>query len=219
MKTIILSWLKQHRMRIIGGTLCLLLAAGIAWVPALHAQAGAAKRLVLGDDSPPVTIITNDEKSAEFAEKVALLEKQMGDLQAARKEDAILITQLRDDYQKAVAEVGAAHDTFAKEADQVQTLLKASKSKSSTSESESANTTTSSDTKKDDTTTTKSKKISINKASASELDSLPGIGPAYAQRIVDYRNEHGPFKSIDELDNVSGIGSATIEKLRDLVEL
>jgi len=73
-------------------------------------------------------------------------------------------------------------------------------------------------------TTTKSApkisgKVNINTASAAELDTLPGIGPAYAGRIIDYRDAHGGFKSIDELDNVKGIGKATIDKFRDMVTL
>lgn len=62
-------------------------------------------------------------------------------------------------------------------------------------------------------------KININSASVAELDTLPGIGPSYAERIVTYRNEHGLFASIDDLDKVSGIGTSTIEKIRDLVTI
>ena len=49
------------------------------------------------------------------------------------------------------------------------------------------------------------------------LDSLPGIGPATAQKILDYRAEHGAFRSVDELDDVPGIGPARVEQLRGLV--
>jgi competence protein ComEA len=62
------------------------------------------------------------------------------------------------------------------------------------------------------------KKINLNTATLAELDSLPGIGPVLAQRIIDYREEHGPFQSVDELLNVKGIGSELLEKIRDLVE-
>ena len=66
---------------------------------------------------------------------------------------------------------------------------------------------------------TVSGKININTASAAELDTLPGIGPVYAQRIIDYRNANGGFKSIDQLDNVKGIGKATIDKFRDQITI
>jgi competence protein ComEA len=60
-------------------------------------------------------------------------------------------------------------------------------------------------------------KININLATAEELTNLPGIGPSYAQRIVDYREEHGPFKTIEDLLNVRGIGDRTFDKIRDRV--
>lgn len=59
--------------------------------------------------------------------------------------------------------------------------------------------------------------VDINSADASALESLPGIGPSKAAAIVQYRTDHGPFKSVDELDNVPGIGSATLAALRDQV--
>ena len=57
--------------------------------------------------------------------------------------------------------------------------------------------------------------ININTASAYELTALPGIGTVTAQSIIDYRNAHGAFRSIQELDNVKNIGQATINKIRD----
>jgi len=59
--------------------------------------------------------------------------------------------------------------------------------------------------------------VSLSSATIEELDELPGIGPITAQKIVDYRTEHGPFASIDDLDSVPGIGPTRIEQLRDLV--
>ena len=60
-------------------------------------------------------------------------------------------------------------------------------------------------------------KPSLTTATAEELDELPGVGPVTAQKILDYRAEHGAFRSVDELDAVPGIGPARIEQLRDLV--
>lgn len=59
--------------------------------------------------------------------------------------------------------------------------------------------------------------ININTATQAELELLPGIGPALAQRIIEYRETHGPFATIEEIQNVSGIGSATFENIKDLI--
>jgi len=59
--------------------------------------------------------------------------------------------------------------------------------------------------------------ININSASVSELDVLDGVGPATAQKIVDYRTANGGFKSIDEIKNVSGIGDAKFAAMKDSI--
>jgi competence protein ComEA len=59
--------------------------------------------------------------------------------------------------------------------------------------------------------------IHLNTATIEQLDELPGVGPVTAQKIVDYREQHGAFSSVDDLDAIPGIGPARLEQLRELV--
>jgi competence protein ComEA len=59
--------------------------------------------------------------------------------------------------------------------------------------------------------------IHLNTATVDQLDELPGVGPVTAQKIVDYREQHGAFSSVDDLDAIAGIGPARLEQLRELV--
>ncbi|QUC01476.1 helix-hairpin-helix domain-containing protein [Cellulosimicrobium cellulans] len=61
--------------------------------------------------------------------------------------------------------------------------------------------------------------VDLNAADAAALDTLPGIGPVLAERIVAWRDENGPFTAVDELGEVSGIGPAVLEDVRDLVRV
>lgn len=61
--------------------------------------------------------------------------------------------------------------------------------------------------------------VNLNSADSSELQTLPGIGPAKAEAIIEYRESNGPFKSIEGLKEISGIGDKTYEKLKDLISL
>ena len=58
--------------------------------------------------------------------------------------------------------------------------------------------------------------VHLNTATLEELDALPGVGPVTAQKILDYRQQHGAFASIDELDAIPGIGPARLEQLREV---
>ncbi len=61
------------------------------------------------------------------------------------------------------------------------------------------------------------KKVNINHADKSELDTLPGVGPALAERIIEYRQKNGSFTNIDELRNVPGVGASKFEKMKEKI--
>jgi comEA protein len=62
-------------------------------------------------------------------------------------------------------------------------------------------------------------RLDLNKASAGELMALPGIGEKRAQAVVAWRDAHGPFHCVDDLDDVRGIGPATLDRLRPFVSV
>ena len=61
--------------------------------------------------------------------------------------------------------------------------------------------------------------VDINRATSRDFELLPGIGPVIARRIVESRNDHGAFKSVEDLDRVHGVGRKTIENLRDFLTI
>lgn len=63
----------------------------------------------------------------------------------------------------------------------------------------------------------KEEKININKAAQTEIETLPGIGPSTALKIINYRNEHGKFKNIEDIKNVSGIGESKFENIKEYI--
>lgn len=67
--------------------------------------------------------------------------------------------------------------------------------------------------------TTTSSKVSINNATLEQLQTLPGVGEAKAQDIINYRNSSGPFQSIEDIKNVSGIGESLFAKIKDYITL
>jgi len=62
-------------------------------------------------------------------------------------------------------------------------------------------------------------KVNINTADETELTKLPGVGPATAQKIIDYRTTNGSFKSIEDIKNISGIGDKKFEQLKDKIKV
>ena len=64
-----------------------------------------------------------------------------------------------------------------------------------------------------------SEKININTAGYEELQKITGVGPVIAQRIVDYRNAHGPFQKLEDIKKIQGIGDITFEKMKDEITI
>lgn len=60
-------------------------------------------------------------------------------------------------------------------------------------------------------------KVNVNKGSAEQLETIPGIGPSKAKAIIDYREENGPFSDVNDLMNVPGIGTKTVEQLKEYI--
>lgn len=61
--------------------------------------------------------------------------------------------------------------------------------------------------------------VNINTANETELEQLPGIGPSISSKIVDYRNQNGKFKNIEDIKNVTGIGDSKYEKIKDFIKV
>ena len=61
--------------------------------------------------------------------------------------------------------------------------------------------------------------IDLNRATARELIQLPGVGEVIAKRIVDFREEHGPFKRVEDLMKIKGIGEKSLEKIRPYIRI
>lgn len=122
------------------------------------------------------------------------------------------VSSSSEDLTKQIADLNSKIDSLNKD-------VQDAKNQSPTVETKSYSTTSSSSGSVAGSSAQRSGKININSASSAQLDTLSGIGPAYAQRIIDYRNANGGFKSIEEILNVKGIGQKTLDKFKDSITI
>jgi competence protein ComEA len=196
----------------LGALALCVVALGVWVVPISHSwvasqlgiEASNASVAVIPEAPTPAPQIAMSEQVKELSDKVTAFE-------TARQGDLAQMAELKGEFQKAISEVGKTNDSLSAEAEKLNAIARSIGVTNSVSTPSPQNAPSSV------APTTAPDLVNINTATAEQLDALPSIGPTYAKRIVDYRNAHGPFKSIDDLGEVSGIGPATLEKIRTLV--
>lgn len=177
------------------------------------------KKMVAGVSSGSVNSSDPDLKTL-----VLDLEKGLENEKTARKE-------LQTTFSQAMQELAASNDRLVTHGNSLETavqevrtaLQKISVSANSPGEVVVSQTPSSSGatatTGSSSSPASQSGKVNLNTADLTALQTLPGIGATYAQRILTYRSEHGSFNKIEDLKNVTGIGDATFAKLKDLIEV
>jgi competence ComEA-like helix-hairpin-helix protein len=205
---------------------------GIFWqIPALRSglRAGyqSLETKIMGSFVTTKTVITdikdtskNDLLLRQLADRVTILEQENVLNRQSYQENLTKIDQLKQQLTATLASLDQADQAFLKEEEAWLAAVKKVDLSSTSLNSSPVPTappiSTSPIPNNPGPTVTR---ININTATLAQLDSLPGIGPSYAQRILDYRTKNGDFKSVDELDNVSGIGPTTVDKIRDLITI
>jgi len=204
----------------VGATLLLSLA--VWFVPVLRGLAEdgyfQGRHVMLGEQLPEVAkSVPSPPPTADplktLLERVNRLEAQVAgqSQQISRSQDAVASAQ--DQLKNATSEVAAGRALLQRRQTEWLAALRQAGVSVDAADTSPIDITSSpvSDTPQDNGL------ININTATAVQLDALPGIGPTYAQRIVAYREKNGPYKSADDLLNVSGIGPATLAKFKDKV--
>lgn len=206
-----------------------LCALALWFVPVLrgYAEQGYAwGRHYVGGESGEVaegtgTAFPSPSASAtpSLLETVTQLEERVKNLEIQQVDQKEAVTAVGTQLKAAVAEISKTNDILDKRQEEWLAALKkvGVVSQSSTSgESVSGVTATAEPASSGEA---KTGKVNLNTASLADLDGLPGIGPTYAQRILDYREQKGKFTSIEDVQNVTGIGPSIFAKIKDQIEV
>lgn len=173
------------------------------------------------NNNPPTTSTKPPEINSIVAilqESNQGLEQRVGELEKVNLTNQEMLKNSQDQLKSALAEVAKINDTLSLQESTWSEALKKVGITIKNDGSLDENAINSSSVKSSQEANT-DKKININTASLAELDTLPGIGPSFAQKIINYREEKGTFKTLEDLERVSGIGPATFAKLKDMIEV
>lgn len=207
-----------------------LTALSAVFVPSVRSRAlwgyRYGRSVVLGDvmdpDTIPATVtpLPSPETTTALKDQVQHLEEKVAALEYTNAQYRTVTNEIQDNVKSVIVEVAKTNDLLDKrQSEWLATLKRIQDTPQGSSEVSALNESSPSGSLTSASTQPSDGKINLNIATAAQLDTLPGIGPAYAERIIAYRKEKGNFTKVDDLTNVPGIGPATLEKIRNLIEL
>lgn len=172
------------------------------------------------------TIETSEENNTNEQEKVNITTKMMVYITGEVKNPGIYELEENSRIKDAIEEAGGLKETaditdinlatILQDEDKI-TIPSKEETKQENQSTEKTQSTTSSTS--NSTTKNQNTKVNINTATQTELETLPGIGPSIASKIVSYRKENGKFKSIEEIKKVSGIGESKYTNIKELIKV
>lgn len=172
------------------------------------------------------TIETSEENNTNDQEKVNITTKMMVYITGEVKKPGIYELEENSRIKDAIEEAGGLKETaditdinlatILQDEDKI-TIPSKEETKQENQSTEKTQSTTSS--AANSTTKNQNTKVNINTATQTELETLPGIGPSIASKIVSYRKENGKFKSIEEIKKVSGIGESKYTNIKELIKV